>query len=128
MTTVRVRLTAFIAGELPGICVVTGEPTSDRTRMAVRTGEGASSWWFKLVVALFGSLEPLSVSSRGLGGGSIAGWLPVSEGVQRRRWWRRQLPRLRLDASRRWMIIDGAHPAFVRAVLSGTESGKSVGR
>lgn len=54
----------------------------------MRTGEGASSWWFKLVVALFGSLEPLSVSSTGPGGRSIASWLPVSVGVQRRRSWR----------------------------------------
>ncbi len=78
MAVVRLSPSAFVAGELPGVCAVTGAPTVDKARFIVRL---STKGWWRLRVAVAaqsGYPVPVARSENEPQGRLIAGWLPVS--------------------------------------------------
>ena len=162
---VMVFVDSYVTGNLPEVCVITGESTVYQVMM--RTQVKSLGWWFLLFLPVVGWMAllaavlsgrttvlsgslPFSAEARktrnlrrrsarylmlggvavfvlavttltGLALGGllgIAGLAAVIFGAGLLIWTELNQPTVTLDASRRWVTIEGVHPRFVEAVES----------
>lgn len=87
----KVFVDDYATGRLPGVCVVTGEPTADQVRLRTNVSTTSAVWWLLVLLGPIGWLVLLAVinSSRSY----VEGWLPYSHAEARRRraMWRSSL-------------------------------------
>lgn len=79
----KVFIDDYVVGRLPGICVVTGEPTTDQVRLRKNVSSANAVWFILILLGPVGWLVLLAVSlsSRNY----LEGWVPYSHEVARRR-------------------------------------------